>query len=58
MSKQLRLIDTSGPVWRLDDETKRVGREGIAAAREALRRSRPQYPGGPAGDPVPARRAA
>lgn len=43
MSKQLRLIEPSPPAWRLDTETKRVGRAGIAAAREALRNSRPRY---------------
>jgi len=47
MSKQLRLLDTTnagiGTNWRLDEATREVGRNGVAAAREALRRSRPRY---------------
>lgn len=46
MSNQLRLIDTTGGparAWRLDEHTRQVGRNGIAAAREALRRSHPRY---------------
>ncbi len=44
MSKQLRLIDnTPATAWRLDEATKQIGRQGIAAAREALRESRPRY---------------
>ena len=30
--------------WALDEKTRRVGREGIAAARETLRRARPPEP--------------
>jgi hypothetical protein len=37
--QQLILIEA--PVdWRLDDETREVGRDGIAQAREALREAR------------------
>lgn len=43
MSKQLRLIDTNGSGWRLDEHTKAVGRKGLAEARQALRDSRPRY---------------
>jgi hypothetical protein len=32
------------PDWSLDEKTRRVGREGIAAARETLRRARPPEP--------------
>jgi hypothetical protein len=47
---QLILLDTQ-PDWRLDERTRRVGREGLARARAALqasRRSRSQDP--PDGD--------
>lgn len=47
MSKQLRLLDTTGAAvetdWRLDEATREIGRSGVAAAREALRQSRPRY---------------
>ncbi|MGH9246211.1 MAG: hypothetical protein ACRD29_18255 [Acidimicrobiales bacterium] len=36
MARQLALIETE-PDWRLDDDTREIGREGIAQAREALR---------------------
>jgi hypothetical protein len=46
--RQLRLVpdadrDASDPdaPWRLSDEEKEVGLQGLAAARAALRRSRP-----------------
>lgn len=35
MARQLQLLDQA-PDWRLDDETRDVGRQGIAAARAAL----------------------
>ena len=54
MSDQLIFLDTdvrTGELrtvpathWRLDEHTKRIGRNGIAAARAALRESRPRYP--------------
>lgn len=47
MSNQLRLIDADNPArssdWRLDEQTCEIGRNGIAAAREALRASRARY---------------
>jgi hypothetical protein len=45
-TNQLNLLDTQ-PDWRLDERTRRVGREGLARARAALqasRRSRSQGP--------------
>ncbi|HEV7885914.1 MAG TPA: hypothetical protein VGO92_00030 [Acidimicrobiales bacterium] len=36
MRTQLVLIDQVGADWRLDDRTKELGRQGIAAARAAL----------------------
>jgi len=39
MKRQLVLLEDAAPVWRLDDRTREVGREGIAKAREALRRA-------------------
>ena len=52
MSTQLRLLDggkrrkAQRPEWRLDADTRRIGREGIAAAREILGRSRDATAGG------------
>ena len=43
MSKQLRLIESETVTWRLDSETKRLGKQGLARARAALRNSRPRY---------------
>jgi hypothetical protein len=37
MGVQLVLIDEAERDWRLDDETREIGRRGIAAAREILR---------------------
>ena len=37
MSTQLTLIDDSGRDWKLDAQTKELGRRGISAAREVLR---------------------
>lgn len=36
---QLALLETDEPLWRLDARTREVGRRGVAAAREVLRRS-------------------
>lgn len=38
-TRQLVLIsdDGTGRDWRLDEHTRQVGRQGVAAAREALR---------------------
>lgn len=37
MERQLVLLEEDAPEWRLDDETRAVGRAGIADARQALR---------------------
>lgn len=42
MTKQLRLIEPTD-TWRLDDETRQIGRKGLAQARKALQDSRPRY---------------
>jgi len=39
MERQLVLIEERGADYRLDDRTREIGRRGIAAARETLRRS-------------------
>lgn len=40
MARQLQLLEQA-PDWRLDDETRAVGRQGLAAARAALAAARP-----------------
>jgi hypothetical protein len=41
MGTQLRLLDGDGArSWRLDARQRRVGRDGIAAARRALEQAR------------------
>lgn len=35
MERQLTLLETA-PEWRIDDETRAIGRAGIAEARRAL----------------------
>ena len=35
MARQLALLDTP-PEWQIDDQTREVGREGLARARAAL----------------------
>jgi hypothetical protein len=43
---QLRLLGNARrPDWVLDSKTRRVGRAGVAEAREVLRRARPPQPG-------------
>jgi hypothetical protein len=42
MERQLRLLDPVEDDWRIDDETRRVGLAGVAAARAALRSARPR----------------
>ena len=44
---QLRLLPggTTEPDWMLDDRTRKVGREGVAHAREILRRVAPPQAG-------------
>ncbi len=57
---QLILLD-SQPDWRLDERTRRVGREGLARARAALqasRRSRSQDPPAGAEEPGATHRTA
>jgi hypothetical protein len=52
MTKQLTLISGSGrgrpPAWRLDAQTREIGRKGIVEARAALTQARrqSQAPGG------------
>lgn len=42
---QLRLIEGERrPDWALDEKTRRIGRRGVAEAREVLRRARPPEP--------------
>ncbi|MGH9179156.1 MAG: hypothetical protein ACRD0N_11480 [Acidimicrobiales bacterium] len=36
MERQLILLEDEGADWRLDDETKERGRQGVAMARAAL----------------------
>jgi hypothetical protein len=36
MERQLVLIEHTGSDWRLDERTRELGREGVAAARAAL----------------------
>jgi hypothetical protein len=36
MTNQLVLLESKDVDWRLDDHTKELGRQGIAAARQAL----------------------
>jgi hypothetical protein len=45
MDRQLTLLQHSGDAapdadWRLDEHTKEVGRQGLAAARQALAQAR------------------
>ena len=44
MERQLQLLDPTEEAWRIDDETRRVGLAGVAAARAALRSVRPPAP--------------
>jgi len=39
MATQLVLIDSASPDWKLDRETREIGRRGLAEARAALRRA-------------------
>jgi hypothetical protein len=39
MERQLVLLESQNP-WQLDEQTKEIGRRGVAEAREALRRAR------------------
>jgi hypothetical protein len=43
--EQLRLVEGGArPDWMLDERTRRVGRQGIAQARQILRQARPPEP--------------
>ena len=46
MKNQLTLLSSEDPTWRIDEETREVGRRGIAAARAALQASRRAAVGG------------
>ena len=39
MERQLVLLEPEDP-WRLDEQTREIGRRGVAEAREALRKAR------------------
>lgn len=39
MERQLVLMEAPAE-WRLDDETREIGRDGVAQARQALREAR------------------
>ena len=53
MATQLLLLDTSTPSWKLDRQTREIGRRGVAEAREALRKAT-----GPSSRPSAQRTAA
>jgi hypothetical protein len=40
MARQLVLLEDTESDWRLDERTRQLGREGVAAARAALRDAR------------------
>jgi hypothetical protein len=40
MERQLVLIEPEPADWQLDDATRAIGREGVAAARKALEQAR------------------
>jgi len=39
MATQLVLLDATSPEWKLDRETREIGRRGLAHARAVLRRA-------------------
>lgn len=41
MERQLVLIEERGTDYQLDERTREIGRRGVAAAREALRKATP-----------------
>lgn len=41
MERQLVLIEERGADYQLDERTREIGRRGVAAAREALRKATP-----------------
>ncbi len=40
MARQLDLLPPVDPDWRIDDETREIGRRGLAKARAALAEAR------------------
>ena len=42
MERQLKLLENLEPEWQLDETTKEVGKQGVAAARAALQQARRQ----------------
>lgn len=52
MAEQLILIDPKDVDWRIDDHTRTVGLEGIAAARAALAASASRGQSGAGCDPA------
>ena len=42
MERQLVLIELQPSDWQLDEKTKAIGRQGVAAARQALEQARRQ----------------
>ena len=42
MERQLVLIEPESADWQLDEQTRAIGREGVAAARQALEQARRQ----------------
>ena len=40
MERQLKLLEPSDEEWQLDESTKEVGRQGVAAVRAALQQAR------------------
>lgn len=49
MERQLALLEER-PDWRLDEETRQVGREGLAAARASLQEARRRAAAGQAAE--------
>ena len=45
MKNQLTLLSSEDSMWRIDEETREVGRKGIPAARAALQASRRAHTG-------------
>jgi hypothetical protein len=59
MEEQLALIREDAPDWRLDEQTRRLGLQGVERARSALRRAEGgRGPDGKGAGPSPTRRAA
>jgi hypothetical protein len=47
MTTQLVLLDSGRRSWKLDRQTREIGKRGVAQAREALRRAGTPDPGDP-----------